>query len=75
MEKASNMPMDILVFRLTVLKTVQFDTVRRNTKISRSILLSFSINTYLYNIIMTEETLRYPASYYCPSPLIHTSTI
>ena len=38
-------------------------------------LLSVSIYTYLYNMILSEETLRYPASYYFPSPLIHTSTI
>ena len=53
---------------------VQYDIVRRNTKISNSILLS-SINTYLYNMILSEETLRYPAAYHCPSPLIHTCTI
>ena len=36
--------------------------VRRNNNISTSILLFFSINTYLYNMILSEETLRYPAS-------------
>ena len=55
--------------------TVQYDIVIRNTKISSSILLSFSINTYLNNTLLSEETLRYPAAYYCPSPLIHTFTI
>jgi hypothetical protein len=34
-----------------------------------------AINTYLYNMILSEETLRYPAAYCCPSPLIHTCTI
>jgi hypothetical protein len=53
---------------------VQYDIVRRNTKISSSMLLS-SINPYLYNMILSEETLKYPAAYHCPSPLIHTCTI
>jgi hypothetical protein len=51
---------------------VQHDIVRRNTKISSIILLSFYINTYLNNMIFSEETLRYPAACYCPSTLIHT---
>jgi hypothetical protein len=54
---------------------VQYDIVRRNTKISSIILLSFYINTYLYNMQLSEESLRYPASYCCPSTLIHTWTI
>ena len=37
-------------------------------------MLLSSINTYLYNKILSEETLRYPAAYYCPSALIHTYT-
>ena len=37
-------------------------------------MLLSSINTYLYNMIFSEETLRYPAAYYCPSALIHTYT-
>ena len=37
-------------------------------------MLLSSINTYLYNKIFSEETLRYPAAYYCPSALIHTYT-
>jgi hypothetical protein len=51
------------------------EIVRTNTNISSSILLSFSINTYLYTMLLSEETLRYPAAYCCPSPLIHTCTI
>jgi hypothetical protein len=54
---------------------LQYDIVRINTKISSSILLSFTINRYRYNMILSEETLRYPAAYYCPSPLIQTCTI
>ena len=46
---------------------VQYDIVRGNIKISSSMLLSFSINTYLYNMILSEETLRYLAACYCPS--------
>jgi hypothetical protein len=49
--------------------------VRRNTKISSSILLSFSINTYLYNMVLSEETLRYLPAYFCFYPLIHTCII
>jgi hypothetical protein len=41
---------------------VQYDIVRRNPKISSSIFLSFSINAYLYNMILSEETLEYPAA-------------
>jgi hypothetical protein len=52
---------------------VQYEIVRRNTRISIIILLSFSIVTYLYNMKLSEETPRYPASYYCPT-LIHTCT-
>ena len=37
-------------------------------------MLLSSINTYLYNKIFSEETLRYPAAYYCPSALKHTYT-
>jgi hypothetical protein len=54
---------------------VQYDIVRRNTKISSSMLLSFSINIYVYNMILSEETLWYPAACYCPSLFIHTCTI
>jgi hypothetical protein len=54
---------------------IQYDIVRRNTKISSIIVLSFSITIYLCNMILSEETLRYPAAYYCPSPLKNTSTI
>jgi hypothetical protein len=58
--------------RLHLYIPVQYDIVRRNTKISTSMLLSFSVYTYLYNMIFPEESLRYPASYSCPSPLIYT---
>jgi hypothetical protein len=46
--------------------SVQYDIVRRNTEISSGISLSFSINTYLYGIILSEETLKYPAACYFP---------
>jgi hypothetical protein len=63
-----------VIVRLHLYIPVQYDFVRRNTKISSSMLFS-SINTYLYNMILSEETLGYPALCYCPSPCIHTCTI
>jgi hypothetical protein len=54
---------------------VQYGIIRRNTKISISMLLPFSINTYRYNMILTEVSLRYPAAYYFPFQLIYISTI
>jgi hypothetical protein len=73
-KKYSNIQHHVIVL-LRLYTPVQYDIVRRNTKISSIILLSFFIYTYLYNMILSAETLRYPASYCCPSPLIHTSTI
>ena len=57
----------IIVLRYYI--PVHYDIVRGNTNISSSILLS-SIYTNLYTMKLSEETLRYPASYYFPSPLI-----
>ena len=62
-----------IIFFLHQYISVQYDIVRRNTKISSNIYLSFSINTFQYNMILWEETLRYPAA--CPTTLIHTGTI
>ena len=59
----------------TLIHTVQHHIFIGNTKISGIILLYFYINTYLYNMIFSEETLRYPTACYCPSILIHTWTI
>ena len=69
-KKHSNIQHHVIV-RLHLYIPVQYDIVRRNTKISSSMSFS-SINTYLYNMILPEETLRYPASFSCPSPLIYT---
>jgi hypothetical protein len=52
---------------------VQYDIVSRNTKISSSMLLSY-INAYLYNMILSAETLRYLVVCYC-ALLIHACTI
>ena len=71
-KKHSNIQQHIIVL-LHSYKPVLYEIVRTNTNISSSILLS-SIYTYLYTMILSDETLRYPAVYYCP-PLIHTSTI
>jgi hypothetical protein len=39
---------------------------KNNTNISSIILSSFSMNTYLYNIGLSEDTIRYPSTYYIP---------
>jgi hypothetical protein len=67
-QKSQDIQQYIIVF-LHWFIPVWYDIDRRNSKIASSMLISFSINTYLYNMILSEETLRYPAA--CPTTLIH----